>query len=61
MRMTMSVCPFNSGDFDVIIKDPDTDEEVILSGHQELSHEELEVLTKLAPACIWTKYVSEDG
>ncbi len=61
MRMTISVCPFNSGDFDVIIKDSDTGEEVTLSGHQELNREELEVLTNLAPACVWTKYISENG
>ena len=59
MRMTISVCPFVGGAFDVIIKDTDTGDEVTLSGHQELTHEELELLTKLAPSCVWTKYVEE--
>ena len=59
MRMTISVCPFQDGTFDVIIQDPDTFEEVTLSGQQKLSDEEMELLTRLAPSCIWTTYTTE--
>ncbi len=60
MRITISVCTYQNSDFDVIIKDPDTDEEVTLSGVQKISDEEHKILTKLAPACVFTTYERKD-
>lgn len=53
--MKISVCTYQSGDFDVMIKDA-SGNEVCLSGHQEITEEEFEVVNRLAPACVFTKY-----
>ncbi len=60
MKITISVCTYQNSDFDVIIQDPDTGEEVTLSGVQKISDEEHEVLNKLAPACVFTTYERKD-
>lgn len=57
-RMSISVCPFVGGDFDVIIRDDDTGREVTLTGQHRLMDEEFEVVNKLAPSCVFTTYVS---
>ena len=54
--MKISVVPYNDGMFDVILVDVETNREVVLSGTQEISGEEFELLNKLAPSCVWTKY-----
>lgn len=54
--MKISVCPYVNGDFEVMIIDDETGYEVCLSGSQEISSEDLDILTKLAPACVWTSY-----
>lgn len=58
-RMKISVCTFQNGAFDVIIKD-ENDREVTLSGHQKLSEEDFEIVNALAPACSFTRYVMEE-
>ena len=57
-RMKISVCPFQNGAFDVIIKD-ENGREVTLSGHQKLSAEEFDLVNELAPACVFTPYIQE--
>lgn len=54
--LKLSVCSFMNGDFDVMIKDPETGQELTLSGHQKISDEDLDLVNKLAPACVWTNY-----
>ena len=54
--MLISVCPFNNGEFDVILIDRETGDEVTLSGHQKLSEEEFAIVNKLAPSCVFTRY-----
>lgn len=61
LNLKISVCPFQSGEFDVILIDADTGEQVTLSGNQKLSDEELAIVTKLAPSCVWTTYQSSQG
>lgn len=60
MRMNISVCTYQNSDFDVIMIDKDTGEEVTLSGTQKLSDEEFALLNKLAPACVFTTYERDD-
>ena len=44
-----------------MLKDPDDpDFEVVLSGQQNMDEAELALVTKLAPACVWTTYTQED-
>lgn len=59
-RLRISVCTYNNGTFDVIVGDPDTDEEVTLSGNQRVTDEEFELLDRLAPACVFTDYAREE-
>lgn len=59
-RMKISVCTYQSGDFDVIIKD-ENDREVTLSGCQKLTDEEFELVNALAPACVFTRYTTEEA
>ena len=58
LNLKISVCPFQDGHFDVMLIDADTGEKVTLSGSQKLNDEELAIVTKLAPSCVWTIYSS---
>ncbi len=49
-----SICTFNNGEFDIMILDPETLQEIIFSGKKELSEEELQMTLDIAPACVWT-------
>ena len=60
MKLSISVCTYKSGDFEVLIRDPETGEEVQLNGNQKLDDKKLELITRLAPACVWTTY-ERDG
>ena len=53
--MKMSICTYQDGSFEVMIKN-DEGEEVMLCGEQKLTPEEFEIVDKIAPACVWTKY-----
>ena len=55
----MSVCTYNDGTFDVILRDADTKEEVTLSGKQQLTPEEQELVCDLAPPCVYSRYARE--
>lgn len=55
--LSISVCSYQNGDFDVILQDGNTGEEVTLSGHQTLTNDQLELTYRLAPACVMTRYV----
>lgn len=57
LKMTMSICTFNNGDFDVMFRLGDR--EVTFSGNQELSDDELDLSLEIAPACVWTDFVQE--
>lgn len=54
--LKISVCTYQSNDFEVMLIDPETGHEVMLSGSQELSVEDFDTLNKLAPACVWSSY-----
>lgn len=55
-RVSISVCTYQNGDFDVIIEDPDTGREVTLSGIQKMDDHDLLLLNDVAPACVMTTY-----
>lgn len=55
-RLTISVCTFQSGDFDVMLIDEETGEQVCFSGNQKITDEQLDIVNRLAPACVWTTY-----
>lgn len=57
-EMSISVCTYQGGDFDVMIKDG-VGGYVCLSGKNNLTKEEFEILDRLAPACVFTKYKTE--
>lgn len=57
-RMKISVCTYEDGEFEVILKD-ENDREVTLYGNQVLSAEEFQLVNELAPACVFTRYVRE--
>lgn len=54
--MEISVIPYTDDKFEVIIRDPGTGEEVALCGRQTLTQEQLDLLDRLAPACVWRTY-----
>ena len=57
-RMKISICTYEDGEFEVILKD-ENDREVTLCGNQVLSAEEFGLVNKLAPACVFTRYERE--
>lgn len=54
--LKISVCTYTNHNFEVMLIDPETGHEVMLSGSQELSIEDFDTLDKLAPACVWSSY-----
>jgi hypothetical protein len=58
-KLSISVCTFQNGSFDVILSDPDTGEEVTLSGEQKLDEEQFNFVNDKAPACVMTTYTRE--
>lgn len=59
-QLKISVCTYNDGQFDVMIKDGETHQELVFSGNQKVDEEGLELLNKLVPACVWTSYESKE-
>jgi hypothetical protein len=57
--LKLSVCTYQNDNFDVMIIDGQSGEEIILSGTQQVSPEDFEILSRLAPACVWTSYVEK--
>ena len=58
-RLSISVCTYQNGDFEVILQDPDTHEEITLSGNQKVEGDDFDLIQKLAPACVFTRYKME--
>lgn len=54
----MSICTFNDGLFQVIIKD-DSGYEVTLEGTQKLDSDTFNFVNEIAPACVFTRYYRE--
>jgi hypothetical protein len=55
-RIELSICTYQSGDFDVMIVDKATGKELTLSGNHKLSADEFDFVGRIAPACVWTEY-----
>ncbi|SNT39974.1 hypothetical protein [Antarctobacter heliothermus] len=54
--LDLSVCVFQSGDIDVMMKDETGQKmEINVSGFN-LGPEDLDFINKNAPACVWTRY-----
>ena len=56
MDMEISVCLYRNNDFDVILRDAQTGEGLMLSGNQKLTDKQRDLLFRLAPGCTWTMY-----
>ena len=50
----LSICTYNSGAFQVMVKHGDYD--ITFEGERKLSEEEFVVVNMLAPACLFTPY-----
>jgi hypothetical protein len=59
MLLEMSICTYENGEFDVMLRDTATGEEIELSGFKRLSPEQFKLIDRIAPACVWTSYRSE--
>ena len=55
-HLLISICTYNNGAFDVIFQDPDTYEEITLSGQQSVKGEQFDFINRIAPACVFTRY-----
>jgi hypothetical protein len=55
----LSLCTFQNGTFDVMVKDGETDEEICFSGEKKLTDKELDMVNSIAPACVWTTYTTD--
>ena len=56
----MSICYYNDGRFDVILRDKDLGDEVTLAGKQDLSTAEKALCQRIAPPCVYTSFLQED-
>jgi hypothetical protein len=54
-KYEISICTFNDGLFQVIIKDENLNE-VTLEGKQKLNEEDFNFVNEFAPACVFTTY-----
>lgn len=57
MEIDISICLFQNGTFDVIFRDRSTHDEITLSGSHKLTDEQKEFAYRVAPACVYTKYL----
>lgn len=58
MILAISVCTYQDGKFEVLLRDAETNQEVTLSGVQKLGAEDFDFVNRIAPACLWTEYKS---
>lgn len=58
-RIRVSLCEFQEGTFELYIIDPDTSEEVQISGERKFTDPQRAVLERLMPPCVWTTYQRE--
>jgi len=56
MILSISICTFDDGTFDVIFRNKKTGEELTFSGAQKLSPKKFDFANQIAPACVWTDY-----
>lgn len=54
--VTLSLCRFVDGTFELYIIDPATKQEVQIEGRRVFTDEESALLDRLMPACVWTTY-----
>ena len=55
-EISISICPFEGGDVDVIIKDRKSGEEICFTSTRKLSDAEFEFVNRVAPSCVFTPY-----
>jgi hypothetical protein len=55
-KITLSICTYNDGLFEVIINDKETGEGITFSGNKKIDNEQLAFINRIAPACVWTTY-----
>lgn len=59
-KLTMSICTYKDGLFEVILKHTETGREIVFTGNQKLSEEDFDLVQEIAPACVWTKYLKDE-
>lgn len=57
MTIDLSIVRYNDGRFEIIFKDSDTLEEITFSGNQALEDDEHALCERIAPACVYARYV----
>ena len=58
-EIAMSICTYKDGKFEVMISDQETGKEITLEGKQDISEEVFDLINKIAPACVWTRYIQK--
>lgn len=54
--ISMSFLSYNNGDWELIIRNRETGEEVCLQKNRDISEEDFKLLGDWCPACVWTQY-----
>jgi hypothetical protein len=59
MKIQISMMAYKHGYYEFILKDPESDEEIILSGDRKFNKDELKFLNHVAPCCVMTQYEND--
>lgn len=60
MKMKISFCEYQGGDFDLFIEDAETGESVTITGPSKLDDTQRNILMHLMPPCVMTEYECKD-
>jgi hypothetical protein len=55
-KLTVSLCEFQDGTFELYIIDGNTREEIQIEGRRTFTDQQREMLLRLMPPCVWTTY-----
>lgn len=58
-KITLSLCEFQDGTFELYIKDPSTHEEIQIEGRRVFTDAQRDMIARLMPGCVWTTYERE--
>lgn len=54
--LKLSMCTFQNGEFALYIIDPNTNEEIEITGTRKFNEQEFEFFERHMPACVFTSY-----
>lgn len=55
-RVTLSLCEFQDGTFELYIIDPKTRQEIQITGARAFTAHERDMIARLMPGCVFTTY-----